>query len=52
MHSTWNPLSSSGDGLLHSVLTAWTVESLLEPEQEVDSCCGVVWCIIKRGLLL
>ena len=52
MHSTWNSLSSSGGGLLHSVSTVWTVESLLEPEQELDSCFGVVWCIAKRGLLL
>ena len=53
MHSTWNSLSSSGGGLLRSASTVWTVESLLELlEQEVDSCCGVVWCIAERGLLL
>ena len=51
MHSTWNSLSSSGSGLLRSVSTVWTVESFLELEQEVDSCCGVVWCIAERGLL-
>ena len=52
VHSTWGPLSSGGGGLLRSALTVWTVESLLEPEQEVDPCCGVVWCIAERGLLL
>ena len=52
VHSTWGPLSSSGGGLLRSASTVWTVESLLEPEQEVDSCCGVVWCIAERGFLL
>ena len=49
MHSTWNSLSSSGGGLLRSASTVWTVESLLVPEQEVDSCCGVVWCIAEPG---
>ena len=52
MHSAWNSLSSSGGGLLRSASTVWTVESHLEAEQEVDSCCGVVWCIAERGLLL
>ena len=51
MHSAWNSLSSSGR-LLHSVSTVWTVESLLELEHEVDSCCVVVWCIAERALLL
>ena len=52
MHSTLNTLSSSSGGLLRSLSTVWSVESLLEPEQEVDSCCVIVWCIAERSLLL
>ena len=37
---------------LSSVSTVWTVAILLEPEQEVDSCCVIVWCIAKRSFLL
>ena len=49
MHSTLNTLVSSGGGLLCDVSTIWSVESLLELEQEVDLCYAVVWCIAKRN---
>ena len=47
LHSTLNTLISSG-----GVSNMWSVESLLELEQEVDSCCVVVWCIAERSSLL
>ena len=52
MHSTLNSLSSSSAGLLCNVLTVWSVESLLEPEKEVDSCCVFVWRIAEWSSLL
>ena len=47
VHSTLNTLILSG-----GVSTVWSVESLLEPEQEVDSFCVVAWCIVERNSLL
>ena len=52
MHSTLNALNSSNGGLLHSVSTVWTMGSLLEPEQDMDLCCVIVWPIAKLSLLL
>ena len=52
VHSTLDTLISSGGGLLCSVSTVWSVESSLELEQEVDSCCFVVWYITERSSLL
>ena len=52
MHSTLDTLTSSSSWLLHGVLTVWSVESLLEIEQEVDSYCVVVWCIAKWNFSL
>ena len=49
MHSTSNAPISSGGRFLRDVLTIWSVESLLEAEQEVDWCCVVVWCIAERN---
>ena len=49
MHSTSNAPISSGGGLLCDVSSVWSVKSLLEPEQEVDWCCVVVWCIAERN---
>ena len=42
VHSTLNTLLSSGGGLLRGVSSVWSLESLMEPEQEVDSGCVVV----------
>ena len=49
MHSTLNTPVSSGGELLCDVSTIWSVESLLEPEQEVDWCCVVVCCLAERN---
>ena len=49
MHSTSNAPISSSDGLLCDVSSVWSVKSLLEPEQEVDWCRVVVWCIAERN---
>ena len=49
MHSTSNAHISSGGRLLCDVLTIWSVESLLELEQEVDWCCVIVGCIAERN---
>ena len=51
MHSTLNTLILSDSGLLHGVSTVWSMESLLEAEQEVDSYCVVLWCISERSSL-
>ena len=48
VHLTLNTLISSGSKLLHKVSTMWSVERLLELEQEVDSCYFVVWCIAEQ----
>ena len=52
MHSILKTLILSGGGLLFVVSTVWSVGSLLEPSQKVDSCCVVVWCIAERNSLL
>ena len=52
MHSLLKTLILSGSGLLCAASTVWSVESFLELEQEVDSCCVVVWCIAERNPLL
>ena len=49
MHSTSNTPVSSGGRLLGDMSSVWSVKSLLEPEQEVDWCCVVVWCIVERN---
>ena len=49
MHLTLNTPVSSGGGLLCDVSTIWSVESFLEPEQEVDWCCVVVCCLVERN---
>ena len=49
VHSTLNTLVSSGGEVLCDVSTIWSVESLLEPEQEVDWCCVVVCCLAERS---
>ena len=49
MHSTLNTPVSSGGELLCEVSTIWSVESLLEPEQEVDWCCVVVCSLDERN---
>ena len=52
VQSTLNNLISRGGGSLQSVSIVWSVESLLEPGQEVDLCCVIVWCIVERSSLL
>ena len=52
MHSTFKTLILSCGGLLYGASTVYSVGSLLEPEQKVDSCCVLVWCIVERNALL
>ena len=52
VHSTFKTLISSCGGLLCGASTVWSVGSLLEPEQKVDSCFVLVWCIADRNALL
>ena len=49
MHYILDTLTSSYGGLLCGVSTMWSVEGFLEPEQEVDLWCVVVWCIAKEN---
>ena len=35
--------------MLRGVSAVWSVQSLLEPEEEVHSCCVVVWRVAERN---
>ena len=52
MHSIFKTLISSGGGLLCGASIVSSVGSFLEPEQKVDSCYVIVWCIAVWNALL